>query len=85
MWSTFLDTAQRDLVETQASSVKTPSFVRPCSGRDEPMGKKDRECNIACCKPCFVGTAHLCLADTVVRFGTTSKKLQYSHIYHGCN
>ena len=78
MWLAFLDTAQRDLVEAQASSgkapphvtaqhalleaqassVKAPSFVRPSICRDEPMGNRDRKC--PCCKPCFIGTAHLC-------------------------
>ena len=53
----FFDTAQRDLVEAQAHRKSTLSF-RPCNGRDEPMGNRDREC--PCYKPCFVGTVHLC-------------------------
>ncbi len=51
-------TAQHALLEAQASSVKAPSFVCPCSGRDEPMGNRDREC--PCYKPCFVRMAYVC-------------------------
>ena len=42
MWLGFLDTAQCDFVEAQATSGKAPPPVGAFSGRDEPVRNRDR-------------------------------------------
>ncbi len=69
MWLAFLDTAQRDFVEAQASSVKVPFFVHPAtvatSLKAIDAGSVHVKSHVLSGRRMSVT---LCLADTVVRF-----------------